>query len=184
MKSIRDRAITCIVFITGPVIFCLFLLFCFSIKQAKAQEPDIRDFKVGNLQLGLPLDSVKSVYGKAEKTEILKGDFEGYKLCLYKKFRLYINEENQKIWTFEITDSSFVTQRGVHIGDSRAKIDSLYGKPGWDEKRFGRVGPYDYKFHNYTRDYVYEWYPKGWFIVFYFNDDKITRMLFYIGVYE
>lgn len=168
------------IFKLSPIILILFFL----TNNVSAQKLDLSDFKVGPLELKLPLDSVITIYGETEKIKDLGYEFEGFKSYEYEKFMIFINEENQEIWTFEIYDSSFETKRGIRIGDSKAKIDSLYEGSRFRSKKFGRVGPYDYSFKAYTNYSVIHHYERGWFIIFYYNEGKLVRMLFYIGIRE
>ncbi len=163
-----------------PIIFILILL----TNTVTAQRLDLSDFKVGSLELKLPLDSVIAMYGETEKIKDLDKEHEGFKSYEYENFMVFIKEKNQEIWTFEVYDSTFETKRGVRVGDPKAKIDSLYKESRFRNKKFGRVGPYDYSFKQYTNYSVVQHYEKGWFIIFYFNESKLIRMLFYVGIRE
>ena len=87
-----------------------------------------------------------------------------------KNLTVWVNDENSKIWAFDFYDSSFITMRGLKVGDAVKRLEQLYGERSWTVKEFSRVGPYDYHSNDYSEASIYEYWPNEnakWYIIFY-----------------
>jgi hypothetical protein len=145
------------------------------------------DFKVGYIELAGSLDSVTAHLGKAIRIERLSAEWYGFTLCSYEKLNVWLNDDDDKIWAFDISDSLLMTCRGLKIGDSVKKLEDLYSKREWTERKFSRVGPWDDHFTDYNEASIYEYWPTendAWYIIFFLKKEKVVKILFYIGVYE
>jgi len=160
-----------------------FLSVLFATTFSFSQEFSKSDFIVSYIQLGSPVDSVAIHLGKAKKVKSLKG--EGFTAHFYDHLTIWLNDADNEIWAFDISDSSFKTHRGLKVGDSVKKVEDLYGKRNWTVEKFERLGPYDYHFTNYSEATIYEYRPdedSAWFIIFYIKQKKVVKILFYIGI--
>lgn len=150
------------------------------------------DFKADFLKLQQSIDSVVARKGHAKRVEKLKEEWEGFTAHYYDRLNVWVKEDNREIWAFDFSDTSFVTQRGLRVGDSVKKLEKSYGERKWTEKEFSRVGPYDHLFRDYAEVTIYDFWLEiddaddgdVWYMVFYIKDEKIVRVLCYVGVYE
>lgn len=149
------------------------------------------DFKVEYLEINEPMTSLLSKIGNPLKILEMDADKE----YSYSNFTVWLNSKN-RVSAFQIKDSTFLLHRGLRIGDSLKKIISLFGKSHDSNTLFERLGPYDYKFKDYSKYLIYE-FDTGildkecntitnhiWYIVFYLKKDKLVRVLFYEGICE
>ncbi len=166
----------------------LLLLFspftCFAQPESVARD----DFKIGSLIL---LNNVNTVINmKGKPNNIKKGEVvnKGINLYKYNDFTLYVGENNDTIYAYEINSPSLITTRGINIGDSFKDVLEIYPY-SYKNKSFARCGPYDTNFNNYTH-YVYytltykevdnsAW--EGKIITFFLKDDVITKIFIYQG---
>lgn len=163
----------------------LVVLLC-SLSLGYTQRLNRTDFKVGVLDLDVPFDSIVSLLGKRDsvKTFDKENDFNEWTAHYYQKMVVWRGNQDGKIWAFDIYDTSYITNRGLRVGDSIGKIEKLYGVREWVDKEFSRSGPYDYSFKDYSEVTILEYYDKGWFFIVFTKGKEIVKMLFYIGVYE
>ena len=159
----------------------------FWLSSAYSQVLRREDFRIGALDLNVSFDSVASALGVPDsiKTFDEEHDFHDYTAYYYKTGVVWSDNHDGKIWAFDVYDSSQVTHRGLRIGDSVSTLERLYGKRGWVEEKFSRVGPYDYSFRDYTEATIFEYYETtSWYLIVFTKDQKVVKLLFYIGVYE
>ena len=137
------------------------------------------DFVVGFLKLGSPFDSVVSKLGKPDS--ITEGNL-GATGFFYPKLVLWRDNENNHLWAFDIRDTSIATHRGIKIGDSIYNIEKIYGNCDWETRTFGRIGPYDSSFNEYSEYALLDKYDHV--LIFFIKENRLVKMLFYLGVEE
>ncbi len=141
---------------------------------------ETEDYNVEFLKLGDPFDSVISHLGKPDRIEPFEegSAFTGFH---YPKLVLWRDDTNKSLCAFDVYDSSLATNRGLRIGDSIQKIKELYGNRTWVEKDFGRAGPYDYTFKDYSQATIY---GASTYLIFFTKGQRLVKILSYIGVDE
>jgi hypothetical protein len=145
------------------------------------------DMKVGFLTLGKPFDTVSAKLGRPDSLRTFDQEWSGFTAHYYPRLIVWTNNQDQRIWAIDIYDTSIATARGLRIGDSTKKINTLYPTRGPERKKFSRVGPYDYSFKDYTNVFILEnpiEEDKGWFLVLFTKNDRLVKMLYYLGVSE
>jgi hypothetical protein len=134
------------------------------------------DFKVGPAKLELSVDTVVAHLGKPDSISFAdtSNSFSG---LYYPGLLVWRSNVDKKIGAFEMLDSTYVTHRGLRVGESSERFGSLYGTDYEEVDEFWRVGVYDASFKDYDIEY-------GEYMVCYAKNDRITRILFYVGVDE
>jgi hypothetical protein len=148
-----------------------------------------KDFQIGSLSLKMSYDTVVSRYGHPDSVANFPEDWSEFTAYYFPKFVVWTNKHSQKVWTLDIYDPTFITSRGVKIGDSVALIDRVYPTKtiNLSKDRFGRVGPYDYKFANYSEYRLYDFdvsADEGWVLILFTQHHILTKILLYVGVPE
>jgi hypothetical protein len=142
-------------------------------------EMDSQDWTIGDLTLGAPIDPILAHLGTPDTTVMREDGCKGY---YYPKFVLWKDSQTDTLCAFDIYDSAYVTYRGLRIGDPLIKVERLYGHGDYPyTKTFDRVGPYDNTFTDYSQVYIVE---QGYFFVTFMKNNKLVKMLYYIGVEE
>lgn len=90
------------------------------------------------------------------------------KTIYYDGLQIYLI--NQEIYGLECNGSLCVTNKGIHIGDTRKEIEDTYGMPSEYESSGGRIG-YTFKINGTYIDSS---------LVFFLEDNKLTRMLYHV----
>lgn len=134
------------------------------------------DFNLGFLKLGSPLDSIVARLGKPDSTTVSDWGSIGY---WYPKIVVWKDDTNNTLFAMDIYDSSFVTARGLRIGDSLAKVERLYRDCDWETREFERIGPYDNTFKDYSEYAVIEQY-----LILFIREGKLVKILSYIPVWD
>jgi hypothetical protein len=145
------------------------------------------DMKIGCLILGEPFESVSAKLGRPDSVRTLDQEWRGFMAYYYPRLIVWTENQDKRICAIDIYDTSFVTARGLRLGDSTKKINTLYPTRGPERKKFSRVGPYDYTFKDYTSVTILEnsiQEEEGWFMVMFTKNDRLVKMLYYIGVNE
>jgi len=134
------------------------------------------DFNMGFLKLGAPFDSVVVRLGKPDSITSSDWGSIGY---WYPKVVVWRDDANGTLFAMDIYDSSFVTARGLKVGDSLAKLEWLYRDCDWETRPFERIGPYDYTFTDYSEYAVIESY-----LILFMREGRLVKILSYIGVWD
>ncbi len=142
--------------------------------------------KVGFLTLGASSESVSAKLGRPDSVRTFDQEWSAFAAHYYPRLIVWTNNQDNRIWAIDIYDKSFATARGLRIGDSTGKIRALYRKRWPERKEFSRAGPYDYTFKDYTGVFILEnsTEEEGWFLVLFTKNDRLVKMLYYIGVSE
>jgi len=167
----------------------LLIIFAFLYNHVKAQDMTSNDFQINGIRLKMSYDSIESRFGTPDSVRTFNGEWEEFTAHYYPQIVFWTNNNDHRIWTIDIYDTTFVTFRGVKIGDSVAKIDKLYPTKKLDthHDEFGRVGPYDTSFDEYTDYRLYDYMPnvdEGWILILFSKEGILTKILFYVGVPE
>jgi len=155
-----------------------------------AQPLEAHDFRVGTLSLMLPVDSMLARLGHPDSTHTFQDDlWQEFIAYYYPRLVIWVNRNENTIWTIDDYDSTLATSRGIRIGDSVKSIDRVYPTKRIDTHsyRFARVGPYDVRFENYSEYRLYDYMraeDDGWVLVLFTKDGILTKVLFYVGVPE
>jgi hypothetical protein len=154
---------------------------------AQALTPE--DFRIGILALHACYDSISARLGHPDSAVGQTDESAGYTAYYFPRMVVWVKNEDRTVWTLDIYDSTLATHRGVKIGDPVSLVDKLYSTEDVDiyHDRFGRVGPYDYTFHNYDEHRVYYYLPndyEGSLLVVFSKDGIVTKILLYIGINE
>lgn len=96
--------------------------------------------RVGFLTLGSPFDSVSAKLGKPDSVRASEQEWSGFTAHYYPRLIVWTNNQDKRISAIDIYDTSIATARGLKVGDSTRKIDSLYPKKWPERKHFSRVG--------------------------------------------
>ena len=167
-------------------VVCVAIVFCFG-STGLAQRIERPDMKVGFLTLGASIESVSPKLGRPDSVRTFDQEWSDFTAHYYPRLIVWTNNQDNGIWAIDIYDTSFSTARGLRIGDSTKRIRALYPKRWPERKTFSRVGPYDYPFKDYTSVTILEnsiEKEEGWFMVMFTKNDRLVKMLYYIGVSE
>jgi hypothetical protein len=128
------------------VIIGAVLIILSSVTSVAAQEPErvtlefpndlvlfdeTRDF---GFQLGAPAEFVRNHYDSSVSQRTVASfedpDYELHETH-YERFRLMYETLHGTIYLIETSDTSFVTGRGIRVGDERRKVTESYGNPSY-----------------------------------------------------
>lgn len=138
------------------------------------------DWTLGFLKLDSSFDSVTIHLGKPDSTT--EGDY-GSTGFYYPKLVLWREDGKNTLFAMDIYDPTFVTHRGLRVGDPATKISSLYYDDHFGvDAVFERFGPYDFRFKDYSEVIVYA-YGNNFFVVF-TKGERVVKLLLYVGVSE
>ena len=148
-----------------------------------------KDFQIGPIGLKIRYDSIVNIFGNPDSSKKNNDLWPDFTAHYFSKFVVWTNNQDQRIWTLDVYDSTLITNRGLKIGDSVNSIDRVYPTKTFNihQRMFNRVGPYDTSFINYSEYRLYDYMPsddEGWVLILFTKNDILTKILFYVGIPE
>lgn len=136
------------------------------------------EWNVAFMKLNKPIEPALAHLGKPDRVTEEDNQWTGY---YFPKLVLWKDNQTGTLCAMDIYDPAYATYRGLRIGSPASEVIKLYGDRYERMSEFERVGPYDYKFKNYTEAMVFGY--SRYFVVF-IKNQKVVKMLFYEGIEE
>ena len=134
------------------------------------------DYSGGPAKLEASVETVQSLLGKPDSISFAD-TLNSCSGLYYPGLLVWRSNSDKSISAFEMLDPTYTTHRGLRVGDSIDRFRALYGTYYDETAEFERVGVFDQTFKDYDYACIIEGY-----MVCYIKNDRVARILFYIGV--